>query len=415
MLKTLFLVLFFFAIEGLFAKDILYKNKLYQTPYELASFLYISNDYENLFSLTIEAINSKTDCNFIVPLIEVSIRASSELNDKELTEFFYWSASVCEINYPIQETFVKFLIEQKRFDEAETIRNSIENKSYYFRVLEERLFKNSKKFRYDQNYSLSLLQNSNVNNGFSADTISIYGIPFEVSEDSVPKKEVGVKYLYKGQAYKYLDEFSQLRLNAYLAYEDYSGIQSDRLTPFISSELVYKKNNLFALGLGLTSYSDRTAYETQTLSYFRKLKPSAPIDTLKFSIGKIRSPVNQINNSIYKNIGIQKILNKFYINAGLTLNKTDFGFSSYKEHDFGVTRILNINKHTFKTFYIYKTRNYDSVWIAYGKRRTFDQEYFGIEFLQKDGVGLLISKTNNRSNIPIYDNGVVMLEVKLNF
>ena len=202
MLKTLFLVLFSFAIQGLFAKDILYKNKLYQTPYELASFLYISNDYENLFSLTIEAINSKTDCNFIVPLIEVSIRASSELNDKELTEFFYWSASVCEINYPIQETFVKFLIEQKRFDEAESIRNSIENKSYYFRVLEERLFKDSKKFRYDQNYSLSLLQNSNINNGFSADTISIYGIPFEVSEDSVPKKEVGVKYLYKGQAYK---------------------------------------------------------------------------------------------------------------------------------------------------------------------------------------------------------------------
>ena len=415
MLKTLFLVLFFFAIEGLFAKDILYKNKLYQTSYELDSFLYISNDYENLFSLTIEAINSKKDCNFIVPLIEVSIRASSELNDKELTEFFYWSTSVCEINYPIQEIFIKFLIEQKRFDEAESIRNSIENKSYYFRVLEERLFKGSKKFRYDQNYSLSFLQNSNVNNGFSADTISIYGIPFEASEDSAPKEEVGVKYLYKGQAYKYLDDFSQFRLNTYLAYEDYSGIQSDRLTPFISSELVYKKNNLFALGLGLTSYSDRTAYETQTLSYFRKLNRFAPIDTFKFSVGKVRSPVNQINNSIYKNIGIQKVLNKFYINAGLTLNKTDFGFSSYKEHDFGVTRILNINNLTFKTFYQYKTRNYDSVWIAYGKRRTFDQDYFGIEFLQKDGVGLLISKTNNRSNIPIYDNGVFMLEVKLNF
>lgn|GEM_PF-4995791 len=415
MLKTLFLVLFSFAIQGLFAKDILYKNKLYQTPYELASFLYISNDYENLFSLTIEAINSKKDCNFIVPLIEVSIRASSELNDKELTEFFYWSAIDCDINYPIQETFVKFLIEQKRFDEAEVVKNSIENKSYYFRVLEERLFKNSKKFRFDQNYSLSFLQNSNVNNGFSVDTVSLYGIPFEVSEESSPKEEAGVKYLYKGQAYKYLDDFSQFRLNAYLAYEDYSGIQSDRLTPFISSELVYKKNNLFALGLGLTSYSDRTAYETQTLSYFRKLNLSALIDTLKFSVGKVRSPVNKINNSIYKNIGIQKVLNKFYINAGLTSNKTDFGFSSYKEYDFRITRIFLVNKLTFKTFYQYKTRNYDSVWMAYGKRRTFDQDYFGIEFLQRDGLGLLISKTNNSSNIPIYDNDVVMLEVKLNF
>ncbi|MEL0310197.1 MAG: hypothetical protein VXA18_05360, partial [Gammaproteobacteria bacterium] len=364
----------------------------------MASHLYLTRDYKALFSITLESINSKRGCDFTLPFIEKAIRASYELKDAHLTEFLYWSATVCEINYPVQETFVKFLIEQKRFDEAEVVKNSIENKSYYFRVLEERLFKDSKKFRYDHNYSLSFLQNSNVNNGFSADTISIYGIPFEVSEDSVPKKEFGVKYLYKGQAYKYLDDFSQFRLNAYLAYEDYSGIQSDRLTPFISSELVYKKNNLFALGLGLTSYSDRTAYETQTLSYFRKLNRFAPIDTFKFSVGKVRSPVNQINNSIYKNIGIQKVLNKFYINAGHTLNKTDFGFSSYKEYDFGVTRIFSINKITFKTFYQYKTRSYDSVWMAYGKRRAFDQDYFGIEFLQRDGLGLLISKTNNRSN-----------------
>ena len=53
--------------------------------------------------------------------------------------------------------------------------------------------------------------------------------------------------------------------------------------------------------------------------------------------------------------------------------------------------------------------------MAYGKKRTFDQDYFGIEFLQRDGLGLLISKINNLSNIPIYDDDVVMLEVKLNF
>ena len=83
--------------------------------------------------------------------------------------------------------------------------------------------------------------------------------------------------------------------------------------------------------------------------------------------------------------------------------------------DFRVTRIFPVNKLTFKTFYQYKNRKYDSVWIAYGKIRIFDQDYFGIEFLQRDGLGLLISKTNNLSNIPIYDNDVVMLEAKLNF
>ena len=55
--------------------------------------------------------------------------------------------------------------------------------------------------------------------------------------------------------------------------------------------------------------------------------------------------------------------------------------------DFRVTRRFPVNKLTFKTFYQYKNRKYDSVWMAYGKIRTFDQDYFGIEFLQRDDLG----------------------------
>ncbi len=414
LLKYFSFFLICFYTNFFFTKEILYKEKFYKSPDDLASYLYLSRDFEDLFTITLEGINNKQNCEFRIPFVEKSIRASFQKKNKQFTEFLYQSVRDCKVNYPIEETYLKYLIEEKKFDEAIALRNKIGDKSFYFRFLEERLFINSRRLRHDQNFFVSLMQNSNVNSGFSADTVNLYGIPFEVSDESAPKKGIGVKYVYKGQSYGYLNASSQLRVNTYLSYEDYEGIESDKLTPFISSELVFNKNNMFALGLGITSFSDRTIYETQTISYMRRFHQSNIIDTLKLSLGNVRSPINEINSSIYKNLGFQKNLNNFYLNLGYTKNDTAFGFSSYKEMDFKIAKTFTFNWLNIKPFYQFKKRNYESIWSIYGKRRTFVQNYLGLEFFNKDKLGLTISKSNNSSNIPIYDNDVDMVELRFN-
>ncbi|MDC0546386.1 hypothetical protein OAO62_06105, partial [Gammaproteobacteria bacterium] len=190
-------------------------------------------------ALTLDAIKNERSCNFTEPFIEYSIRIAYQFNNSGLLEHLYLSSNRCIKNNPvIKEIYLKYLIEVGQYEKSSQLLETLDKNSHYFFRLENRFLQDSGDWRYQDNFSTSFAKNSNINNGFTSNEIDIYGMTFEVSDDSYPVDDLGVKYSYSGTLYKYYKKSTQLRLKAYLAGEDYSGSLADRYSPFLSADYI---------------------------------------------------------------------------------------------------------------------------------------------------------------------------------
>ena len=324
--------LFFFAllVSPLCAKEILYQGKYFESEKALSDFLYSSQDYKSLIAIALEGIQSQRTCSYQEPFLQNSIKASYHLKEADLLEHFYTHAQQCSSNIKNSEIYLRYLIETKKFDESYELLEIINNRNGNLPFLENRLFQESGRWKYFQYLNTSFVQNSNINNGFTADVVSLFCIPFEVSDDANPIDDIGLKISHSFLLMRYLSNTSQLRLRTNINAEDYSGYELDRYSPFFSVDYIFTPNDLISIGTGRNYWNNEKVFSTKSISYSRKLNKWPFLNMIRISTGKTDSPINDTNSSDYLSLQTYfKLKDNWNAGISYTENTTEFGFSSY--------------------------------------------------------------------------------------
>ena len=412
-----FLGSFFLSIVQ--TKEILFEGNYYSSERDLANYLYFKQNYEALFLLTLDSIEKRRSCSFLEPFIEVSIRTAYQINDFQLLNFLYMSSKRCENNNRvINEIYLKYLVEIEEYDLSYKILESLDKSSNYFPVLENKLLRDSGRWKYLSDFGTSLTRNSNINNGFTASEVDIYGMTFEVSEDAYPVKDIGIRYSYSGTLYRYFKKSSQLRLKVYLSGEDYSGSLADRYSPFIFTDYVFTKKDMISLSYGTSYWNKNEVYNFHSLAYTRKLINQGYLRMIKFSLGKTKSPSNVDNNSRFWAIkSFFRINQTLYADVEYIDNKTDFEFSSYTGYSFASYKQFEILQFSIFPFIELERRHYKGEFFSYGKKRSYQKLNLGLTFTseQFNSLKFQFSTDRYKSNIPIFDNRINVFSLEYLF
>ncbi len=413
-----FLFIFLFISYGLQAKEILFEGKYFESEDSLATHLYLSKEYKKLILITLEGIEQKKSCEFIEPFLETSIKAASELEDKKLVEqIFKVSQSCNNKNKGIVESYLDFLIQTKSYDDAYKLLEESGKNDLVFRTGEKKLIRASGKGIITQSLNMALIQNSNVNNGFTADTVVLFGMPFEVSDDANPRNELGVKLLHSSIFSKFLKEDLLLRLRTHLYLEDYPSSEFDRSTPFLMAELAVSNQDMFSFGIGENFWANNSVLSTISIAYSRNVLRNSLVDGVRVSVGKVNNSLNQTNSSDYLTIqAFFSAKKNWSFKSNYTHNKTKFGFSTYDELGLHLDKKYSLSKMQLKPFVRINKRYYQKEWVAYGLTRSYFQKSYGLSlvanstsFLKNFRINL--SRTVFNSNLPIYDNNMNIIEI----
>ena len=408
--KYYLIVLGFFFLNIVHTKEILFEGDYFASERDLANHLYFKHEYKTLLLLTLDSIEKKRSCDFLEPFIEVSIRAAYQINDFQLLSFLHLSSKRCgNNNQVINETYLKYLIEIEEYEQSYKILDSLDRSSNYFPILENKVFRESGRWKFLSDFGTSFTRNSNINNGFTASEVDIYGMTFEVSDDAYPVKDLGIRYSYSGTAYRYFRKSSQLRLRAYLSGEDYSGSLADRHNSFILADYIFTKKDMISLSYGSSYWNANEVYNLQSLSYTRKLINKEHLKMIKFSLGKTRSPNNNANNSNFWSLkSYFKINRGLYFDFEYTNNKTDFEFSSYYGYKFATYKKIEIQQMSVIPYLELEHRDYEGIFFSYGKKRSYQKTSIGLTFVlnQYNNLKFKLSSDLFKSNIPIFDNRI---------
>lgn len=412
------ILLFTLVVNSLSSKEILYEGKYFKSETALSDFLYLSEDFKPLISITVEGIEGQRPCSYLEPFLQNSFKAAYQLKDAELLEYLFISSKKCPSNINNNEIYLRYLIEVEKLDESYEFLELLDNKNGDFPLLENRLFQASGRWKYFQKFNASFVQNSNINNGFTADVVNLFGMPFEVSDDATPRNDIGLKLSHTFAVMKYLTKSSQLRFRTNINAEDYSGHELDRYSPFFSADYVFTQEDMLSIGVGRNYWNNEEVFNTQSISYSRKVNKFSFLNMLRLSVGQTDSPINQTNSSEY--LSLQALLSlKSNWNMGISYmkNDTEFGFSSYQSIGASVNKKFNFQKIEITPFVEINKRVYKKEWAAYGVTRSYLQKHFGVS-MRKDGFTNLtvdISRTRYDSNIVIYDNEINLIEINYSF
>ena len=297
--RLILILLFTLVVNSLSSKEILYEGKYFNSETALSDFLYLSEDYQPLISITIEGIESKRPCSYLESFLQNSLKAAYQLKDAELLEYLFISSKKCLSNINNNEIYLRYLIEVGKLDESYEFLELLDNKNGDLPLLENRLFQASGRWKYFQKFNASFVQNSNINNGFTADVVNLFGMPFEVSDDATPRNDIGLKLSHTFSVMKYLTKSSQLRFRTNINAEDYSGHELDRYSPFFSADYVFTPEDMLSIGVGRNYWNNEEVFNTQSISYSRKINKFSFLNMLQLSLGQTDSPINQTNSSEY--------------------------------------------------------------------------------------------------------------------
>ena len=405
------------ALNQLSSKEIIYEGKYFKSEESLSNFLYLSQEYKPLISITIEGIRSQRPCSYLEPYLQNSLKAAYQLKDAELLEYLFIASKKCPSNIN-NKLYLRYLIETGKFNESYEFLKLIENENGDFPFLENRLFQLSGKWKYFQTSNISFVQNSNINNGFTADVVNLFGMPFEVSDDASPRNDIGLKLSHTQVAMKYLTKSSQLRLRTNINAEDYSGHELDRYSPFFSADYVFSPKDMLSIGIGRNYWNNEKVFNTQSISYSRKVNKFSFVNMFRLSIGQTDSPTNQTNSSEYLSLqALLSLKNNWNMGINFIKNDTKFGFSSYQSFGSSINKKFNLRSLEITPSFEVNKRFYKEEWIAYGVKRSYLQKHVGVSMIinRFRNLKINISRTSYDSNILIYDNKINLFEVNYSF
>ena len=262
----------------------------------------------------------------------------------------------------------------------------------------------------ENHYNLGLLYDSNINHGFSADTIAYFGLPFKASPESKPKAGIGYQLDLGHQSTWFISDKRAVGLSLNANSNDFSGSVGDNYSTRLQLNLYNSKGRHTNINVGRKWYQGDELFDFASFGFVanKKLKP-----TLNFFVALQMGTYdyerldNHSGDFLGSSFGVQF--------PDRSVSSLHLKLSKYKAEDpvFSFTEVGAGVQFSFPKKLIEKLginvmkRNYELIMIEFFKKR--DDDIYNISFDLRDlkifqrkiKTRLVYEKHN--SNIAIYE------------
>ena len=340
-------------------------------------------------------------------------RASEDIGFSSRAEEFYQIS----IDYsprwwqPVKSLF-RLYIKNGKTKEAKVFIQALDRRNtpeYIINSLRVELSRNTGEALTNYEYDFGLIYDSNINQGFSADTVSYFGLPFKANPESKPKSALGYQFNLRYYATWFISKERALGFSVNADSADFKSSIGDNSSARFQLSLNHLEDRASRINFGRKWYQGEELFDFVAMDFFinKKIKPElsffiAPqIGTYKYDVLD-----NHSGDFIATSIGSQ-FFNKTVSSAYLKISKYKANDPVYSFNEIGVGIQLAYPKKLFERVRISASnKNYELIMIEFGKKR--EDKIYNIAFDLKDlsffdrSIKLRLTYEKNDSNIDIY-------------
>ena len=262
----------------------------------------------------------------------------------------------------------------------------------------------------ENHYNLGLLYDSNINQGFSADTIAYFGLPFKASPESKPKAGIGYQLDLSHQSSWFISDKRAVGLLLNANSNDFSGSVGDNYSTRLQLNLYNSEGRHTNINVGRKWYQGDELFDFASFGFVanKKIKPTLNFFVaLQAGIYDYESLDNHSGDFTGSSFGVQF--------PDRSVSSLHLKLSKYKAEDpvFSFTEVGAGVQFSFPKKLIERIginvmkRNYELIMIEFFKKR--DDEIYNVSFdlrdlkiLQRKIKTRLVYEKHN-SNIAIYE------------
>ena len=262
----------------------------------------------------------------------------------------------------------------------------------------------------ENHYNLGLLYDSNINQGFSADTIAYFGLPFKASPESKPKAGIGYQLDLSHQSTWFISDKRAVGLSLNADSNDFSGSVGDNYSTRLQLNLYNSDGRHTNINVGRKWYQGDELFDFASFGFVanKKIKPTLNFFVaLQAGIYDYESLDNHSGDFTGSSFGVQF--------PDRSVSSLHLKLSKYKAEDpvFSFTEVGAGVQFSFPKKLIERIginvmkRNYELIMIEFFKKR--DDEIYNVSFdlrdlkiLQRKIKTRLVYEKHN-SNIAIYE------------
>lgn len=258
------------------------------------------------------------------------------------------------------------------------------------------------------------LFSSNYNNGLVVDSVEIFNIPFETSQDSKKLNGFGGRIDFLNKLRVLESPFRALNINLGLALEDFPSFKGDSL--FMQNEISFKDNSFshpfFVIyGYKKRDFAKRPQFSSESLTFNSSGYKNKIFNSFSASIKKNKYYTSSFQNGNGAELSFQLSKDKFIINPRLEKYKAKQETFSF----FGKGFLISDKKKRFNIYFM--SNKYEDKFYVFGKKRSDKIYIFSMKFplkkILKKNILINIDFIKNDSNIGIYENDEIKFSINL--
>ena len=340
-------------------------------------------------------------------------RASEDIGLSFKAEEFYQISIDYSLRWwqPVRSLF-RLYIKSGKAEEAKIFIETLDRRNtpeYVINSLRVELSRNTGEALTNYDYDFGLIFNSNMNHGFSADTISYFGLPFKANPESKPKSALGYQFNLGYYSTWFISNKRALGFSVNADSTDFKGSVGDNSSARLQLNLNHVEDRASKINFGRKWYQGEELFDFVAMDFFinKKIKPElsffiAPqIGTYKYDVLD-----NHSGDFMGTSFGSQ-FFNKTISTAYLKVSKYKANDPVFSFNEIGIGIQLTYPKKLFERIrFNVINKNYELIMIEFGKRR--EDQIYNIAFDFRDlslferKIKLRLIYEKNDSNINIY-------------
>ena len=312
---------------------------------------------------------------------------------------------------PVRSLF-RLYIKSGKAEEAKIFIETLDRRNtpeYVINSLRVELSKSTGEALTNYDYDFGLILDSNINQGFSADTISYFGLPFKANPESKPKSALGYQFNLGYYSTWFISNKRALGFSVNADSTDFKGSVGDNSSARLQLNLNHVEDRASKINFGRKWYQGEELFDFVAMDFFinKKIKPElsffiAPqIGTYKYD-----TLDNHSGDFTGTSIGSQ-FFNKTISTAYLKVSKYKANDPVFSFDEIGIGIQLTYPKKLFERIrFNVINKNYDLIMIEFGEKR--EDQIYNIAFDFKElsffdrSIKLRLIYEKNDSNINIY-------------
>ncbi len=258
------------------------------------------------------------------------------------------------------------------------------------------------------------LFSSNYNNGLVVDSVEIFNIPFETSQDSKKLNGLGGRIDFLKKLRILETPFKVLDINLGLVIEDFPSFEGDSI--FMQNEISLK-NNYFSHPFFVSyaykkrDFAKRPQFSSESFTFNSFGYKNKIFQSLSASIKKNKYYTSSFQNGDGVKLSFQLSEDKFIISPMLEKYKAKQKTFSF----FGKGFFISDNKKKFNLYFM--SNKYEDKFYVFGKKRSDKIYIFSMNLplnkILKKNFFVNIDFIKNNSNIGIYENNEIKFSINL--